>query len=148
MLLQLQSMTRYRTHFERVFCQGPVRTFDGIEVRFRKTDFDHCCFESSKQDGTKDTFSQKRAERLDWIKAALEDENAERYQGWDKHQKRYDPKRRVTLVMGDYVVVITLTGQNRADFVTAYVADTPAPPGRESTVDKIRKGPKWTKENR
>jgi hypothetical protein len=87
-------------------------------------------------------FSTKRAERIDWIKAALEDPHSERYEGWDKQRKRYDPSRRVTLVMGNYVVVIALKGQQRADFVTAYVADTPARPGRPSTVDMIRRGPR------
>ncbi len=142
-LLCLANETAYRAHFESVYCLGPVATFDGIKVRFRKRDFDHCCFESSQHDKRKDQFSTKRAERLDWIQAALQDPNSERYQGWDKKNKRYDTTRRVTLVMGDYVVVIAMKTPDQADFVTAYVADTPTRPGRLSTVDQIRKGPKW-----
>ena len=64
-------------------------------------------FESVK---TKDdTFSQMRAERIDWIRAALEDPKSERYVGWDKKRKRLDRRRRVTLVMGNYVVVIGIS---------------------------------------
>jgi hypothetical protein len=141
-LLNLADEASYRAHFEATYCRGTIRTFDGIEVRFRKSDFDHCCFESSRRNDVKDRFSTRRAQRLDWIKAALEDSKAERYQGWDKKRKRYDPKRRVTLVMGNFVVVIALKGRARADFVTAFVADTHGRRGRPSTVDLIRRGPR------
>jgi hypothetical protein len=142
-LLDLGDMATYRTHFEITYCRAPIKTFDGIQVRFRKRDFDHCCFESSRRDGVKDRFSLPRARRLNWIRAALQDPNSERYQGWDKRRKRYDRRRRVVVVMGNYVVVIALKRRGWADFVTAYVADTPAVPGRLSTVDMIRKGPRW-----
>lgn len=142
-MLNLADVAAYRAHFEAAYCHGPIRTFDGIEVRFRKGDFEHCCFESSRRNKVKDKFSKNRARRLDWIKTALEDPNSEQYQGWDKNRKRYDRQRRVILVMGNYVVVIALKNLKRADFVTAYVADTPASPGRPSTVERIRMGPKW-----
>ena len=110
-----------------------------------KRDFDHCFFESLL---TKDdTFSKKRAERIDWIKATLEDPKSELYQGWDKKRKRYDRSRRVEVVMGYYVVVIKLTGKYIADFVTAFVAYTPARGKNLSTIDKIRSNPKWTIKN-
>jgi len=76
--------------------------------------------------------------RLDWIKVALEDVESERYQGWDRQHKCYDTRRRVTLVMGDYVVVIALKSDTEADFITAYVADS------SRTLAQIRKSPKWT----
>jgi len=44
--------------------------------------------------------------------------------------------------MGNYVVVIMLTGGKTADFVTAYLADTAGVRGRKSTIDLIRSGPK------
>ena len=78
----------------------------------------------------------------DAYRCALEDPKSERYQGWDKKRKRYDPNRRVPLVMGNYVVVIAIKKRGSADFVTAYVADTPSKPGRPSMVDLIRKGSK------
>lgn len=39
-------------------------TFDGIAVRFRKRDFDHCFFESSRRDGGKVDFEHLPPERL------------------------------------------------------------------------------------
>ena len=82
-------------------------------------------------------FSIKRAKRIDWIKAALQDTDAELYVGWDGRRKRYDRRHRVTLVVGNYVVVIRLSGIKKAQFVTAYVADSP------STLQKIKRNPKW-----
>jgi hypothetical protein len=143
-LLQYSTADEFRQHFEQVYCQGPIYTFDRIAVRFKKDDFDHCCFESSRRDGNKDCFSWKRAQRLDWIKGALQDPQSERYVGWDKKKKRYDRGRRVAIVNGDYVVVISFLGPDRARFVTAFVADTPPRPGRPSSVDQIRKAPKWS----
>lgn len=56
----------------------------------------------------------------------------------DRTKKTYDKTRRVTLVCGNYVVVIAITGPARANFVTAYVADTPR------TLAKLKTSPKWT----
>lgn len=134
-LVNYSSKEEYRRHFERVYCNGPVVTFDDISVRFRKKDFDHAFFESILEED--DTFSITRAKRIDWIKAALKDPHSERYIGWDKKQKRYDRKRRVTLVMGNYVVVIALTATGAGIFITAYVADS------EKTLKLIRQGPRW-----
>ena len=133
-----------RAHFERVYCQGAIATFDGIMVRFRKNDFEHCFFESSQRNKIKDRFSPARAARVDWIKATLEDPQSELYEGWDSLRKRYDRSRRAAIVMGNYVVIIAFTGPGKADFVTAYVADTPVSPNRPvTTIDKIRDGPRW-----
>ena len=127
----------YRAHYEHVYCQGPITTFDGIAVRFRKNRFDHCFYESTRRNQVKDAFSAQRAERIDWIKAALQDPNADLYVGWDGKKKRYSQSHRVVLVAGDYVVVIRLSGNQTAQFVTAYVADSP------STLAKIKGSPKW-----
>lgn len=137
-LVQYETEQEYRSHFERVYCCGPLQCFDGIAVRFRKNDFDHCFFESSNRDGVKDQFSTLRAERIDWIKAALQDGQADLFVGWDRTKRRYDHGRRVTLVMGNYVVVIRLTGKLKARFVTAFVADS------QRTLDRIKRSPKWT----
>jgi len=142
-LVKYATPDQYRDHFERVYCRGPITTFDGIAVRFRKGKFAHDFYESSKRDKIKDRFSWKRAERIDWIKAALEDPNSERYEGWDRERKRYDSGRRVAVVMGNYVVVIALIGPKDADFLTAYVADAVSRRGQPSTLDMIRRGPKW-----
>lgn len=142
-LVQYAEIAEYRTHWIREYCAGAITTFDGIAVRFRRDKFSHYFFESSGRDGLKDRFSRQRAERIDWIKAALHDAAAELYVGWDKGRKRYDPARRVAVVVGNYVVIIAITGDATADFISAYVADTPGSSGRPSTLDLIRRGSKW-----
>lgn len=142
-LVNYPSEGEYRNHFDMEYCRGPITTHDGIEVRFRRRDFNHCFFETvhSKDD----TFSRKRAERISWIKAALQDASADQFQGWDKKRRRYDTNWKVILVQGNYVVVIKMKSASKADFMTAYVADTPAPPGRMSTAEMIRNlSPRWT----
>lgn len=146
-LVEYATEGEYRAHFRREYCRCPLTTFDGIEVRFRTRQFDHCFFESSQRDTSKDAFSPDRTRRIDWIRAVLQDPDAELYVGWDRARRRWDDKRRVAVVLGEYVVIIALTGDLKADFVTAYLA-SPAPPGQMSTIQKIRRGPRWQKENR
>ena len=57
--------------------------------------------------------------------------------GWDNKRKRYDRRRRVALVMGNYVVVIGISSKGNGRFITAFVADT------RRTVQMIRQNPKW-----
>jgi hypothetical protein len=128
----------YRAHYERVYCMCPICTFDGIRVRFRKEKFGHCFFKSMHRNGIKDSFSTSRAERIDWIKATLQDPNAELFEGWDKERKRYDATRRVALVMGNYVVIIRFTGSSSAEFVTAYLVDT------DENLKKIKSSPRYS----
>ena len=133
-----KDIDRYRNHFEGLYCNQPIITFDGIVVRFRKTDFDHCFFESSRRRiKNKDQFSDLRSERIDWIKYALESRDSDLFEGWDNTRKRYDSSRRVCLVQGNYIVVIRLTGKSKAQFVTAYVADS------AYTLLKIKQSPVW-----
>jgi hypothetical protein len=142
-LLHLTCEEDYREHYENSYCRGTILTFDGIEVRFHKKQFDHCFFESTKRNKVKDQFSTKRAERMDWIRVTLEDPDTERYQGWNKTKKCHDKNRRVAIVLGVYVVVIAITGSKLANFVTAYVADSAGRSGQMPTIEKIRRGPKW-----
>ena len=136
-LVYYGTIDEYRAHFECVYCQGPITTFDGITVRFRKSRFEHSFYESTQRNQVKDAFSTLRAERIDWIKAALQDPDAELHVGWDRKKKRNDRSHRVALVVGDYVVVIRLSGNQTSQFVTAYVADTP------HTLATIKRSPKW-----
>jgi len=136
-LMQYETVDEYRAHYERAYCRKPILTFDGIAVRFRKNQFGHCFYESTRRNQIKDEFSIQRAERIDWIKAALQDPDAELYVGWDRIRKRYDRNHRVTLVVGNYVVVIRLSGTKKAQFVTSYVADS------ASILQKIKGNPKW-----
>lgn len=146
--VQYREAEEYRAHFETVYCRGPIETFDGIFVRFRKSDFDHAFYESSRRDGHKDKFSLVRAERVDWIKTALQDPESELYVGWDNRKKQEDKNRRVAIVMHNYVVIIALTGASQAVFKTAFVDRGFRAPGRPTTIDVIRRGPKWTQKNR
>ena len=126
----------YRSHYERVYCNASIVTFDGIPVRFSKRDFDHAFFESVV---TKDdTFSNLRAQRVDWIKAALEDPNSDRYVGWDRKKKFYNYKRRVTLVQVNYVVIFAIKRDGTGRFISAFVANS----GR--TLQMIKQSPKWS----
>ncbi len=134
-LIHYRNEREYRAHFERVYCQGPIQTFDRIKVRFRKRQFDHCFFESVV--AKDDTFSQPRAERIDWIKAALEDANAELRIGWDNKRKCPANDRRVAIVVRNYVVIIRIYRRLGAEFVTAFVAG-------QRTITQIRTNPLWT----
>ena len=141
-LVKYDSPVKYRQHFENIYCRKPIVTFDGIQVRFRKRDFNHCFFKSiaSKDD----TFDQLRAERVDWIKTALEDHSSDLHVGWDKKKKRYDSRRRIAIVMNNYIVVIAIKKDWDADFLTAYLADTVPLKGQNfSTLELIKLGPKW-----
>jgi hypothetical protein len=129
----------YRTHFARVYCRGPIVTFDRIPVWFRPADFDHCMFESTRRDGAKDTLSRDRVERIDWISATLRNPRAELFCGWSRRHRCVDRDRRVAVVYEEYVVVIDVhlkgDGNRSARFVTAFLAD--------SSIAKIRSMPKW-----
>lgn len=128
---------RYREYFEQTYCVGPITTFDGIDVRFRKEDFDHCCYRSSRRNRLKDSFDILRARRLGWIKEALKAKDAQLRVGWDRVKRSYESKRRVAVVYEDYVVVIAITGPSRARFITAYKTED------YSTIEKILAGPAW-----
>jgi len=137
-LLKFESIDDYRTYFKKFYCRNPILTFDNIPVFFHKNKFDHAFFERSKRSGIKDIFSWKRAERMNWIKHTLQDQKAELYIGWDKNKKRYIRYRRVSIVNGNYVVVIHFHKSfKRAFFVTAYVADS------KRTLEMIKRSPKW-----
>lgn len=133
----------YQAHYEAHYCQRPITTFDGIKVFFGKDKFDHAFYESSDRRGSKDTFSDLRAKRMDWIKATLENPNAALYQGWDFKSRQYKPDGRVSVVYGDFVVVIRLSlnknGVLKGNFITCYEAD--------NSIGKIKSSPLWDKED-
>lgn len=142
-LLKLADEAAYRAHYERTLCRGGIFTHEGIPVFFRREEFYHAFFESSTRRGENDVFSSVRAERMDWIAAALADPGAQRFQGWLQRERRHDPTRRVTVVMGDFVVIIALSkrrdGRLKANFITCYRAD--------NSIGKIIAAPPWTRED-
>lgn len=135
--------TEYRRHYERVYCDGEVTTFDGIRVYFSPSSFDHAFFESSNRDGRKDVFSTIRAQRIDWIKATLENPQAEVYEGWNKGSRSYDNTRRVSVVYENFVVIIALSlkrnGSLKGNFITCFQAN--------NSINKIRQSPKWSRQS-
>lgn len=135
--LKLASEAIYQGYFNATYCLKPLPTHDGIQVRFNRSNFKHCTYESSKRDGKKDVFSPQRAERLGWIKAALANPDLTLYAGWIKERQCYDHKSRVTMMVDDFIVVIRLKSSTEADFVTSYVADSP------KTKSKILSSPIW-----
>lgn len=137
-LVHLPTEADYRAMFGSKYCTGPIVTHDGIEVRFKPSNFDHCFFERSNRRGEKDTFSARRATHIDWIAHSLTSGEGEEFCGWDSKRRRVDHDRRVAILSGHHVTVIRLTNTpDRAAFVTAYVADA-------QTVLKVRRGTRWS----
>lgn len=133
-LVQYASVADYRRHFIDTYCAVPLQTFDLISVSFQPTDFGHAFFEGK----VKEWFSPERAERIDWIGAALQDDAADLYLGWDRNGDSYTTKRRVCVADGDYVVVIEFSEPNAARFVTAFIAT-------DWTLDLLAQSPNWRK---
>lgn len=131
---------RNRWHTE--YCQQEIYTHDSIRVHFYDNNFDHAFYESSVRNQSKnkkkskDVLSPRRLARMMWIKKVLADPTSDMYIGYDSSTKSYSKDKRVSVVKGDYVVVIKIYATNQAKFITAYVAD--------NSIAKIVAGPRWT----
>lgn len=120
------------------YCGKPIITFDGIAVKFFSNMFDHCFYESAnRKTKDKSILSYNRLEKIYWIKDALEDPDSIRKIGWDSKTKSYDGSRRVTLVKGNYIVVIAIHDEKKARFITAYEIQ------EDRNLDKILGSPDW-----
>lgn len=134
--------TDLRKIWSEEYCRKVIITHDGIRVHFYDSNFDHAFYESSVRNGSrnkpksKDVFSPRRAARMMWIKDVLADKDAKMYVGYDSKTKGYTRSKRVSVVKGNYVVVIQLYKEDQANFITAYVAD--------NSINKITNGPEWT----
>lgn len=123
------------------YCRQEIYTHDGVRVKFYDSNFDHAFYESSdRRQSTnkkkhKDILSPRRLSRMLWIKDTLADPEAVMYEGYESKKKKYNPNKRVSVVKGNYVVVIELQKQGHATFITAYVAD--------NSIEKIEQSPKW-----
>jgi len=140
-LLIYENEREYLAYYRKEYCRKGVVTFDGIRVHFRETRFFHAFYESINRDGRKDRFSKIRAQRMEWIRATLENADSDLFQGWDKNKSRYDPGRRVCVVYEDFVVVLEMrlraNRELKGEFVTCYQAD--------NSIGKIKKSPRWSK---
>ena len=136
-LLSLPNEAAYRTYFEAQYCNTTVVTFDGITVQFFPEMFNHAFYrDSSRTAKDKANFDLKRAQRMDWIKAVLQDSSLELYQRVMPNSK----VRRIALESSTpYAVIIQIDSRNahRARFITAYIVDSP------SALTKMRSNPKW-----
>ena len=140
-LVYYENVDQYRDHYMRVYCCGVIYTFDGIRVYFSSNRFGHAFYISSKASGPKNIFCKERALHIDWIKATLENPEAELYFGWNSKTKKTNYLRRVSVVYEDYVVIIEISPKTqKAKFVTAYVAD--------SSINEIRSGERWQRNSR
>lgn len=137
-LLNLNHPDEYRDHYNLVYCKGPIVTFDGIEVRFRKNNFLHLCYvDRSGKKGARSDFAQERAQRIEWIRDALLDDKTVLYFGWDTWKQRPMLDRRVALVTPhNYVVTIQHTAATTADIVTAFLMDA-------DSVTKLKSNKQW-----
>lgn len=143
-LLVAQDYTeeQFRVLWHDNYVRQEIFTFDDIRVHFYDDNFDHAFYESTKRNvGKGDAFyknelSKRRLARMMWIKDTLQDEEAKIVIGYDKKTQSYKRNKRVSIVKGNYVVVIQLYGDfKNAKFITAYVAD--------NSIDKIMHSPEW-----
>jgi hypothetical protein len=115
---------------------GSLTTFDGIEVRFFRRNFEHAFFsEAVRGSGKKDRFDLVRAKRMNWISALLCGSAAEIYRRLMPNRKL----RRIALdTSEDYAVVIEVERNGkRGQFVTAYVVNSAV------ALGKMRNNPRW-----
>jgi hypothetical protein len=143
-LLILPTDTDYRQHYEQHYCRAVIMTHDAIRVFFRPDRFSHAFYESPLRDGIKaKILSPDRAQRMNWIAATLTNPAADRFQGWDRDNARYEAIRCVSVVWEDFVVILHLSlnrdGALKANFVTCYRAD--------NSIGKIRRSPIWTRQD-
>lgn len=139
-LVHLDSEDAYYERFVAIYCSGnSIITWDGLPVVFYPEMFTHAFYKRKSRSwkAKKDSFDVSRGERVDWIKAVLEDPSIVPYQGYNKATGTYDGSRRVAfLTPENYLVVIREDGE-KWRFVTAYVVDNP------STASKILSSPIW-----
>lgn len=127
-----------RELWRKEYCRKIINTHDGIRVKFYDSHFNHAFYESSSRKqskNNKDTLSSVRLSRILWIKDVLVDKDAEMYVGYENRTKRYNKNKRVSVVKGNYVVVIELQKNGTATFITAFVAD--------NSIEKVISGHKW-----
>lgn len=133
----LTSVHEFREIWKNEYCMLPIETFDCVRVVCYEDMFDHVFFESADRvQGDKSILSLNRLEKILWIKAALQDPDAILKTGWDKSNKSYYDNRRISIVKGNYVVVIRFTGVLKAKLVTAYEKNDIANIMRSPDFDK------------
>ena len=123
-LLKLPYEQDYRDHYKQHYLnQSPIKTFDDIGVSFKLANLMELIRKDPGPNLPRE-FCPQRAERLDWIKVALQDAGAGLYFGYDHKAKVVDYNRRIAIVDFNYAVIIRMTGEKRAAMLTAYPMDS------------------------
>lgn len=139
-LKNFSSEAECKQYYINNYCCADIKTFDGIVVKFYEDTFEHAFYTRTEKrwKAAKDHFATERGERIDWIKAVLEDPSIIPRKGYDKARRTYDNSRRVTfLAPNNYVVVIYINDKGEGKFVTAYVVDN------VDTARKLSSAPLW-----
>lgn len=142
-LVHLKGETDYYNHFVKFYCNaGPIITWDGLPVFFYPDMFTHAFYKRSQKawEAKKQSFDLTRGERIDWIKAVLEDASIIPREGYDKAKKIYDGSRRVAFLSPENYLVVIREDGTKWRFVTAYLVDN------EKTANKILTSPVWRRE--
>ncbi len=130
----------FRKIWDDEYCTQQILTFDAIQVKFYSEMFDHCFFESADRKAKdKSILSLNRLEKIYWIKDTLQDPTSLLKQGWDNKNKAHDNARRVAMVKGNYVVVISIYAEKKARFITAFQIEN------EDNLKNFINGPNWLK---
>lgn len=135
-LVFYDSVDEYKRHYKREYCAAKIYTHDNIRVFFRQEKFNHAFYKGQR----KQDFAKERAERIDWIKAALVSTSSIQYKGYHEDEGVLD-YRRTSLFYEGYVVILQmrLAKDNElvADFVTAW-------PASKKSKAKIQTSPIWS----
>lgn len=70
----LDNESQYRLEFIKVYCSGQKFILRGFNVNFLENDFDHIFSEPTEGENNARAFSKRRAKRLMFIKALLEED--------------------------------------------------------------------------
>jgi hypothetical protein len=137
--LELENEEAYLDYFYTNFIKQKIHTFDGIRIYFRKGHFYHAFFETTISH--KDCFSLERARHMPEILTILQSPCAICHCGWNSKEKRHDYNRRVSFLLGTFLVVVILsrnkqTGVLTGEFITCFEADA-------ITFSRIQQDPLW-----
>lgn len=137
--LELENEQAYLDYFYKNYMKQKICTFDGFRIYFRKGHFYHAFFETTV--AHKDTFSKDRARHMPEIRTILESPESICRCGWIPQEHRHDYRKRVSYLLGPFIVVVFLTrNQNTGiitgEFITCFETD-------EFAFSRIQQDPLW-----
>ncbi len=85
--VEYEDAQSYFEHYKSTYCRETITTTEGVRVYFKQDKFWHAFYEADPKTGRKkQTISEGRAKRINWIKAAIESASAEHYKGYHENQ--------------------------------------------------------------